>query len=57
MERACENCGTPDDELAPVRRVYMDPGHPGRVDRVEDDTELWCLSCTSQYPHQPAADA
>ena len=53
MERACENCGTPDDELALVRRVYMDPAHPGQVDRVEDATELWCLSCTSQYPHQP----
>jgi hypothetical protein len=53
MERACENCGNPDDELAMVRRVYMDPGQPGRIDRVEDDVELWCLSCTSLYPHQP----
>ncbi len=54
MEQACENCGTPDDELEPVRRVYMDPGRPGHVQRVEDNTELWCLSCTSLYPHQPA---
>ncbi|MGH8974542.1 MAG: hypothetical protein ACRD0C_15240 [Acidimicrobiia bacterium] len=54
MERACENCGTPDDELALVRRIYMDPAHPGRVERVEDAAELWCPSCTSQYPHQPA---
>lgn len=54
MERACENCGTPDDELAMVRRVYMEPGQPGVVQRMEDETELWCLSCTSLYPHQVA---
>ena len=24
-ERACENCGTPDDELLLVRRVYIQP--------------------------------
>ena len=54
MERACENCGTPDDELEPVLRVYMDPAQPGRVVSVEETSELWCLSCTSQYPHQRA---
>jgi hypothetical protein len=53
VERACENCGIPDDELALVRRVYVDPARPGQVERVEDSPELWCLSCTSQYPHQP----
>lgn len=53
MERACESCGNPDDELVLVRRVYMDPGNPDQVDRVEVDAELWCLACTSLYPHQP----
>lgn len=53
MERACENCGIPDDELMLVRRVHLDPQRPGGPERVEDATELWCLSCASQYPHRP----
>jgi hypothetical protein len=51
MERACENCGTPDDELQPVRRVYLDPDRPGEIKSTEDASELWCISCTTQYPH------
>jgi hypothetical protein len=51
MERACENCGTPDDELQAVRRVYMDPDNPGEIQETEEIRELWCISCTTQYPH------
>jgi hypothetical protein len=51
VERACENCGTPDDELLQVRRVYMDPDHPGEIKSTEETPELWCISCTTQYPH------
>jgi hypothetical protein len=51
MERACENCGTPDDELQPVRRVYLDPDNPGEIKSTEEASELWCISCTTQYPH------
>ena len=51
MERACENCGTPDDELQPVRRIYLDPDRPGEIASTEETTELWCISCTTQYPH------
>ena len=51
MERACENCGTPDDELQPVRRVYLDPDNPGEIKTTEVTGELWCISCTTQYPH------
>jgi hypothetical protein len=54
VERACESCGIPDDELVLVRRVYLDPDRPGEVERIEAAAELWCLSCASQYPHQPA---
>ena len=56
MDRACENCGNPDDELLLVRRVYPDFDHPLEAEQVEVTPELWCLSCTSQYPHE-AADA
>jgi hypothetical protein len=55
MESTCENCGRPDDELVLVQRAYLDGS--GRVDRVEESTELWCLSCTSQYPHQAAPES
>lgn len=54
MERACENCAFPDDELVAVHRVYVTPetwDSPGS-EEILDETELWCLSCTSQYPHR-----
>ncbi len=53
VERACENCATPDDELVLVRRVYVTPERwdtPGS-EQVVDMPELWCISCLSQYPH------
>lgn len=56
MERVCENCAHPDDDLMLVRRVYLTPetwDTPGAV-QVLDDTELWCASCRSQYPYEPA---
>jgi hypothetical protein len=53
-ERVCENCAMPDEELVLVRRVYVTPESwdrpEGEVRRV-DETELWCVSCMSQYPH------
>lgn len=57
-ERACENCATPDDELALVRRVYVTPetwDAPATV-TVLDEPELWCLSCCSQYSYEPVSD-
>jgi hypothetical protein len=44
----------PDDELVPVRRVYVTPetwDQAGSRD-VQDEVEMWCMSCMSQYPHQ-----
>jgi hypothetical protein len=55
-ERACENCGFADDELVLVRRVYVVPEtweHPPSQ-TVVPDAELWCVSCVSQYPCEPA---
>ena len=57
-ERACENCGIPDDELLLVRRVYVKPeawDEPASH-TVVPDAELWCISCASQYPNEPADD-
>lgn len=57
--RTCDSCGRDDDDLAPVRRVYVvlgpwdEPG-PGRVD-VEDGVERWCFPCRTSYPHQEVA--
>ncbi len=54
-ERACENCGIPDDELVLVRRVYLVPASwddPGSR-TVLEEPELWCISCCSQYPCEP----
>jgi hypothetical protein len=53
--RACENCAHEDDELVLVRRVYVTPERwdaPASYEVVEPP-ELWCISCTSQYPNEP----
>ena len=50
--RECENCGVPDDELVLVRRIYVVPptwDSPGS-ETVLAETEMWCVSCCSQYP-------
>lgn len=49
----------PDDELVPVHRMYVTPEtwDTPRSERVEDEIEVWCLSCTSQYPHRVVEDA
>ena len=54
-DRVCENCAREDDDLATVYRMYVVPESwdtPGSSTTL-DDTELWCFSCRSQYPHQP----
>jgi len=55
-ERACENCGIPDDELVLVRRIYVVPEtwDAPASHSVVADPELWCFSCVSQYPCEPA---
>lgn len=59
MERACENCGTPDDELIAVRRMYVTPESwdTPASQQLMDEVEMWCLSCASQYPHETVEDA
>jgi thiol-disulfide isomerase/thioredoxin len=52
----CESCGTPDDHLASVHRVYVTPEAWDQQEKVEvvDDVEQWCVPCRTMYPHQPA---
>ncbi len=58
MDRVCENCAHPDDDLALVHRVYVDPEQAGTAAarQIVDDPELWCVSCRSQYPFEPVED-
>jgi hypothetical protein len=54
-DRTCDNCAHPDDELVLVRRVYVTPetwDTPSSIVVVEPP-EWWCVSCVSQYPHEP----
>ena len=57
-DRACENCGFLDEELVLVRRVYVVPESWDREAKttVVPEAELWCVSCVSQYPCEPAGD-
>jgi hypothetical protein len=54
MERVCENCAREDDDLVLVKRVYMEPESWDRAasSTTLPDTELWCFSCRSLYPHE-----
>ena len=57
-ERVCENCGGEDDELVVVHRVYVVPESwdtAGSRTKLEE-TELWCFSCRSLYPHEVTED-
>ncbi|MFM2047406.1 MAG: hypothetical protein RL383_1483, partial [Actinomycetota bacterium] len=49
----CSSCGSPDEDLQKVRRVYFADGDGG-TDQVDDDVESWCASCLTLYPHVPA---
>jgi hypothetical protein len=56
VDRICENCARDDDDLVLVRRIYVVPeawDTPSSSTTL-DETELWCFSCRSQYPHEPA---
>lgn len=51
----CESCGSSEEELHEVRRVYVTPADwdaEGRED-VQPDTERWCYACVASFPHQP----
>ena len=56
--RVCENCAYPDEELALVGRIYVTPEAWDRPasQQVVEETELWCVSCRSQYPHELVDD-
>ena len=52
----CDNCAREDDELEPVKRMYVVPESwdtPGSVSTL-DEVERWCFSCRTQYPHEDA---
>ncbi len=51
----CESCGATDEELHPVRRMYVTPAD-WDTDGSEvtlPDTERWCFACCTMYPHAP----
>ena len=58
-QTGCDNCGFLDTELVRVRRVYIVPASWDQEgsETVVPEPELWCVSCCSQYPNEPAEDA
>ncbi len=58
MERVCESCAREEDDLAVVKRVYVVPESwdTPSSSTTTSDTELWCFSCRSLYPHEVAED-
>ena len=52
----CGSCGRDEDDLDAVRRVYVVPeSWDAEASRtVEEGVELWCFTCRSMYPHEPA---
>ncbi|HUQ40493.1 MAG TPA: hypothetical protein VM030_10090 [Acidimicrobiales bacterium] len=56
MGEVCDNCARDDDEVVAVHRVYVVPeawDTPGSSTTLEE-TEHWCFSCRTMYPHEPA---
>jgi hypothetical protein len=56
----CDSCGLDAEDLAAVRRVYLDADESGelRVADTAEEIEWWCGPCRSHYPHvegEPAA--
>jgi len=51
----CESCGAADDELHPVRRMYVTPADwdTDGSEITMPDTERWCFACCTMYPHTP----
>ncbi len=55
-DTVCENCARPDDDLAPVHRMWLVPetwDQPGSA-TTSAEVERWCFSCRTQYPHEDA---
>jgi hypothetical protein len=57
MTGTCENCGSPDEAVSQVVRIYLihdDDATPGSEPRVveTEGTELWCPACRANYPHR-----
>jgi len=53
----CESCGSIDEPLLLVQRLYVTPeawDSPGEV-RLAGE-EWWCIVCRSHYPHQPPGE-
>jgi hypothetical protein len=52
----CENCNREDDDLEPVKRMYVVPESwdTAASSQTLDEVERWCFSCRTQYPHEDA---
>ena len=52
----CENCNREDDDLAPVKRMYVTPEawDTPASSKTMDEVERWCYSCRTMYPHEDA---
>ena len=49
----CDSCGSPNEEVAAVQRLYF--GEPGvSEDTLDPDVEMWCVVCRTHYPHETA---
>jgi len=50
----CESCGRENEEVEPVRRVYVTPESWDTQEKIEvmDEVEQWCFACRTHYPHQ-----
>jgi len=58
VAKTCESCGATEQVLYAVHRQYITPADwdtPGREVTLEE-TELWCFSCCTHYPHVPVEE-
>ena len=50
----CDSCGSTENELVSVRRMYVTPEAWDTVAKevVMPDIERWCVACALSYPHE-----
>jgi hypothetical protein len=55
-DSVCGSCGRDDEELDPVRRVYVTIADDGSEEVTEvEGEEWWCASCRATFPHLEGA--
>jgi hypothetical protein len=54
LSMICDSCGSTENELVSVHRMYVTPEAWDTVAKevVMPEVEQWCVACALSYPHE-----